>query len=176
MSETTIRAWEIFEGEVRLHEEGRVEHLDGDGWKDGWGHWTPPHPYRDQDSAAFREWEAAAEAYRSRASNAAGGAVALDPSREAQARAAVDIAHPFQVVTFAPRLDADGLRAMALAAAEYGTRAEPSNSAWAALAGALYAAAERDAAGHGAAIGAIAHDMSESLDLGHAGGGLALAL
>lgn len=78
----------------------------------------------------------------------------LDPGEAAQARTATDIAHPFQHVTFAPRLRADELRRMARAAlaASAGPTAEGLDDAWASLASALFDAAERDAAGHGAAM------------------------
>jgi hypothetical protein len=62
----TIRKWDIWGGEVRLHEDGRVQHLDGDDWLDGWGHWVSPHP-RDSDHAAYLEWDAAVTSCRARA-------------------------------------------------------------------------------------------------------------
>ena len=81
----------------------------------------------------------------------------IDPGEEAQARTEIDIAHPFQIVEFAPRLDAAGLRRMAKAAlaVSAGPAAIGQDDAWATLANALHAAAARDAAGHGAAMSAL---------------------
>ncbi len=81
----------------------------------------------------------------------------IDRAKAAQARAAIDIAHPFQIVEFAPRLDAADLRRMARAAlaASAGPASVGLDDAWAALANALHAAADRDAAGHGAALAAV---------------------
>lgn len=61
-----LKHWEIFDGDVRLCEDGTVQHLDGDEWADGWGHWMSPQP-GDPDYAAHLEWDAAAIAYRGRA-------------------------------------------------------------------------------------------------------------
>lgn len=80
--------------------------------------------------------------------------VRIDHAEVAQARTEVDIAHPFQLVEFAPRLDASGLRRLArtVLAASAGPAAIGLDAALASLASALHAAAERDAAGHGAAL------------------------
>jgi hypothetical protein len=66
MTLNELQHWDIFDGEVRLYEDGRVQHLDGDDWSDGWGSWVAPHP-RDADYAAYLEWDAATIAYRVRA-------------------------------------------------------------------------------------------------------------
>ncbi len=70
-------------------------------------------------------------------------------------RTDIDIAYPFQVVTFAPRLGEVGLRAMAETARKAADDAggdHDMRQAWRALYEALYGAAGLDAGGHGAAL------------------------
>ncbi|MGK3995061.1 hypothetical protein [Sorangium sp. So ce1024] len=66
MTKNELKHWEIWDGEVRLFDDGRVQYLDGDEWSDGWGPWVPPPP-KDPDYAAYLEWDAAVTTLMARA-------------------------------------------------------------------------------------------------------------
>jgi hypothetical protein len=58
------RVWEVFDGDVRLSEDGTVQHLDNGKWKDGWGEWArfPQDELRPRDVNVIRKWKRAVEA------------------------------------------------------------------------------------------------------------------
>lgn len=77
-----LKHWAAYDGDVRLYEDGTVQHLDDDAWKRGWGPWAPYSlselpSYRHPDGPAVRAWAAAVQEYRARVPDAPDGAVAI---------------------------------------------------------------------------------------------------
>jgi hypothetical protein len=58
------RYWEVFDGDVRLFEDGSVQHISDGNWSDGWGEWArfPQADLRPRDASAIRKWKRAVEA------------------------------------------------------------------------------------------------------------------